>query len=46
MIVVSVVTQVIDLADDFVCPCQFTLSLKNWFKKGLKILLDLKERHV
>ena len=46
MIVINVVTQVIDLANDFVCPCQFTLSLKNWFKKGLKVLLDLKESHV
>ena len=46
MIVVSVVTQVIDLANDWLCPCQFTLSLKNWVKKGLKVLLNLNESHV
>ena len=46
MMVVKVITQVIDLANDFLCPCQFTLSLKNWVKKGLKVLLNLNESHV
>ena len=40
MIVVRVVTEVIDLTYDFVSPSQFTLGMKNWCKKGLKIRLD------
>ena len=40
MMVIRVVTEVIDLTYDFMSPGQFTLSVKNWCKKGLKILLD------
>ena len=43
---IKVITQVIDLANDFVCPCQFTFSLKNWVKRGLKVWLHLHESHV
>ena len=45
MIVISIVTEVINLAYNLVSPCQFTLSLQNWFKKGLKVRLSSQNCH-